>query len=325
MSKTEILVVGGAGYIGSQCASELKKSGFSPIVLDNLSTGHEVNVRWGPMLKGEIGDAGFLDRVFSEHKIAGVMHFAAHALVGESMAAPGKYYRNNVGATVTLLDAMVRHQVRSFIFSSTCAIYGEPERIPMREDDPQNPINPYGRSKLMVERILKDFDAAHGLRYTSLRYFNAAGADPDGETGEAHDPETHLIPLAIDAALGKSGGLKVFGTDYDTPDGTCLRDYIHTVDLSSAHILALGRLLDGGASAAYNLGNGEGYSVLQVIEAVKKAAGKGLPFEAIQRRAGDPARLIGSSEKIKAELGWAPRYSSLDDIVGHAVAWAAQK
>ena len=325
MPKGKILVVGGAGYIGSQCAKELKKDGFEPVVLDNLSSGHERNVRWGRFLNGDIGDAVFLEKIFSEERFDGVMHFAAHALVGESVENPGKYYQNNVAATLTLLQAMARHDVKRFIFSSTCATYGEPAETPMSETHPQNPINPYGRSKLMVESMLKDFDAAHGLRYAALRYFNAAGADPDGETGEEHDPETHIIPLAIAAALGKRESVSVFGSDYDTPDGTCVRDYIHTVDLCSAHILALKRLQEGGESSVYNLGNGEGYSVLQVIEAVKKVSGRTFKIDVKGRRLGDPARLIGSSEKIKAALGWSPKYPDLEDIVRTAYAWHASR
>ncbi|MFH2202377.1 MAG: UDP-glucose 4-epimerase GalE [Elusimicrobiota bacterium] len=325
MADESILVVGGAGYIGSQCAKELKKAGFEPVVLDNLCTGYRDNVRWGPFIEGDIGDSALLDEVFSSRRFAGVMHFAAHALVGESMENPGKYYRNNVAATLNLLQAMVRAKTANFIFSSTCAVYGEPEQVPLREDHPRRPINPYGRSKLMVEEMLQDFDAAYGLRYSALRYFNAAGADPEGETGEAHDPETHIIPLAIQAALGRRAGLKVFGADYDTPDGTCLRDYIHTVDLSAAHILALRRLLDGGASAAYNLGNEEGRSVLEVIAAVKKASGKDFKVEQVERRPGDPARLIGSSAKIKQELGWSPRYGELETMVRTAWDWAQRR
>ncbi|MFC1680019.1 UDP-glucose 4-epimerase GalE, partial [Elusimicrobiota bacterium] len=228
ISKGEILVVGGAGYIGSQCCKELKKAGYKPITFDNLCTGHKENVKWGPFIDGDLTFPELLDHAFTAHKIQGVMHFAAHSLVGESMENPAKYYRNNVGGTLNLLEAMTRHQVDKFIFSSTAATFGMPKKIPIDEAHPQNPINPYGKSKLAVEKMLEDFDQAHGIKYTSLRYFNAAGADPDKETGEKHDPETHLIPLVLDAAAGRRDSIKVFGTDYDTPDGTCIRDYVHT-------------------------------------------------------------------------------------------------
>jgi UDP-arabinose 4-epimerase len=319
MGKGTILVAGGAGYIGSQCAKELSRQGYEPVVVDNLCTGYRKNVRWGPFVEGDISDPALMDRVFRQHEVLAVMHFAAHALVAESMSDPGKYYRNNVAATLSLLESMVRCKVPRFIFSSTCATYGMPRHTPMREDHPQEPINTYGTTKLMVERMLADFDRAHGLRYTALRYFNAAGADPDLETGEEHVPESHLIPTVLDAALGKLPSVKLFGKDYDTPDGTCVRDYIHTVDLSTAHILAVERLLSGAPSAVYNLGNGEGYSVLQVIETVRKAAGRDFRVDFADRRPGDPPRLVGSSAKAKAELEWKPRFGSLEAIVKTAL------
>ncbi len=321
MAKGTILVVGGAGYIGSQTAKELKGRGFEPLVLDDLSTGHNENVRWGPLIQGSCGDAALLDKLFSQHRIAGVMHFAAYALVGESVTDPAKYYRNNVAATSVLLEAVAKHQAGPFIFSSTAATFGEPKTIPIPEDHPQEPINPYGRTKLIVERMLADFDSAYGLKYAALRYFNAAGADPDGETGEKHDPESHLIPRAILSVLGKLDGLQIFGTDYDTPDGTCVRDYIHTVDLAAAHILALEKLLGKGDSCVYNLGNGEGRSVRQVLDAVQEVSGVKLEVKEGPRRPGDPPRLVASSEKAKTELGWKPKYADLKTIVRHAWNW----
>lgn len=322
--RDNVLVVGGAGYIGSHAAKGLFKAGFNPVVFDNLSRGNREALKWGDFVEGSLGDRKALDRVFSTRKIEAVMHFAAYALVGESVEKPGMYYQNNVAATVNLLDAMARAGCRKFIFSSTCAIYGEPERVPLTEDHPCRPINPYGRSKLMVEEILKDFEKAEGVNHVCLRYFNAAGADPDCETGERHDPETHLIPLAIEAAMGKRPPLKVFGEDYPTPDGTCLRDYIHVTDLSDAHLLALNHLLNGGGSRSFNLGNGNGYSVRQILNAVERALGKPVPHTMTGRRVGDPAILVGSSDLIRRELGWKPNFAEIDFIVETAARWHAK-
>lgn len=317
----KILVVGGAGYIGSHMCKHLSKNGYSPLVLDNLVYGHREAVQWGPLIQGSIEDARLLDKVFSEHDIYGVMHFAAYAYVGESVEDPAKYYRNNVAATLCLLEAMVRHGIDRFIFSSSCATYGEPVRIPMTEDHPQSPINPYGRTKLMVEQVLEDFERAYGLRSISLRYFNAAGADPDGELGEDHNPETHLIPLVLQTALGRREAIHIFGDDYPTTDGTCVRDYIHVEDLSHAHLIAMERLLDGASGEKFNLGNGEGYSVNQVIETARRVTGKSIPAKMDPRRPGDPPSLIGSSEKAMRDLGWKPKYPDLETILETAWNW----
>ena len=316
-----ILVTGGAGYIGSHACKALAKAGYTPITYDNLVYGHRWAVKWGPLEEGDIADYARLNEVIAKYQPVAVMHFAAYAYVGESVEDPGKYYRNNVAGTLTLLEAMRDHGIDQFIFSSTCATYGVPEAVPISEDHPQLPINPYGASKLMIERMLQDFDTAHGLRSISLRYFNAAGADPDGEIGEAHDPETHLIPLVLDAAAGKRLAITVFGDDYDTLDGTCIRDYIHVSDLADAHVLALKALEGGAKTTAYNLGNGQGFSVKQVIEAVESVSGKKVPVEIGQRRAGDPARLVGDSTRIRSELGWSPRYAELQFIIATAWHW----
>lgn len=296
-----ILVTGGAGYIGSHACKALAKAGHTPITYDNLVYGHRWAVKWGPLEEGDIADRDRLSEVIAKYQPVAVMHFAAYAYVGESVQDPGKYYRNNVAGTLTLLEVMRDLGIDKFIFSSTCATYGIPESVPIREDHPQRPINPYGASKLMIERMLQDFDVAHGLRSISLRYFNAAGADPDGEIGEAHDPETHLIPLVLDAAAGKRTAITVFGDDYETPDGTCIRDYIHVADLADAHVLALKALEDGAKTTAYNLGNGHGFSVKEVIETAERVAGKTVPVEIGQRRPGDPAKLVGDSTRIRSE------------------------
>ncbi|MEE4356139.1 MAG: UDP-glucose 4-epimerase GalE [Desulfococcaceae bacterium] len=319
--KKNILVAGGAGYIGSHMCKYLFKKGFSPVVLDNLMYGHPRAVKWGPLIQGDISDSALLDHVFSEYDFAGVMYFAAFINVGESVTDPAKYYQNNVGSAIHLLEAMQRHGAGNLIFSSSCAVYGEPREIPLTETHPCHPINPYGRSKLMVEQILSDFDTAYGMKYTSLRYFNAAGADPDGELGEDHSPETHLIPLIFQTILGKRNMLSVFGNDYPSKDGTCIRDYIHINDLARAHLLALERLLDGGDSAAYNLGNGAGYSVKEVIDMAEKVSGKAIPCEIKPRRAGDPPVLIGSAEKAVRELGWKPEFPDLESIMKTAWDW----
>ncbi len=316
-----ILVVGGAGYIGSLMVKMLARAGHGVTTLDNLSTGHMDAVRYGEFVLGDMADGALLDQLLASRPFDAVMHFAAFSLVGESMADPGKYYRNNVANTLNLLDAMVRHGVLNFIFSSTAAIFGEPVRLPMDESHPKLPINPYGRSKLMVEQILEDYDRAYGLKSTALRYFNAAGADPEGELGERHEPETHLIPLILQAASGRREAITVFGTDYDTPDGTCIRDYIHVQDLCDAHLLALERMLETGQSARYNLGNGEGFSVKEVIDTARRVTGRDIPTVWGERRPGDPARLVADATAARRELGWAPKFDALDAMIAHAQAW----
>lgn len=295
--------------------------GYDTVVFDNLVYGHREAVKWGKFVRGDLKNPEEIEAVFDACPIEAVMHFAAYAYVGESVTDPEKYYFNNVACTLNLLRAMRGHGCNKIIFSSTCATYGEPERVPITEDMPQNPINPYGASKLMVERILSDYGTAYGLRSVALRYFNAAGADPEGEIGENHDPETHLIPLVLDAASGKRSDIKVFGTDYPTRDGSCIRDYIHVEDLAKAHILALQYLQNGGASERFNLGNERGTSVLEVIEAVKKVTGKDFKVTLSDRRPGDPATLVGSSDKVKAVLGWEPQYAEIETIVEHAWKW----
>jgi UDP-glucose-4-epimerase GalE len=316
-----ILIVGGAGYIGSQTAKAVARAGLEPVVLDNLVYGHRWAARWGPLVEGDIADRALVDRVFREHRVTAVVHFAAYAYVGESVVHPRKYFHNNVTGTLALLDAMVDHGIRDIVFSSTCATYGEPVKVPMAEDHPQKPINPYGESKLAVERILHWYEKAYALRYAALRYFNAAGADPDGEIGEDHDPETHLIPLAIGAALGRAAELKIFGTDYPTPDGTAIRDYIHVADLADAHLLALGRLDQGDKALALNLGTGKGHSVREVLASVEKISGRKVPRVEVGRRAGDPPALVADASLAAQRLGWRPKYAALDTIVEHAFRW----
>jgi len=316
-----ILIAGGAGYIGSHMCKYLYQKGFTPIVLDNLIYGHREAVRWGPFYKGNIQDKNLLSRLFLKHEIEAVMHFAAFAYVGESLIDPEKYYENNVAATISLLEVMKENSIRDFIFSSSCATYGEPVNIPISEDHPQIPINPYGRTKLMVEQILDDYHTAYGIRYVSLRYFNAAGADPDGEIGEDHNPETHLIPLVLQTALGQMDEISVFGDDYPTEDGTCIRDYIHVNDLAQAHLLALEGLLNNRGGGKYNLGNGDGNSVKHVIDVARKVTGRNIPSKIVERRVGDPAILIGSSEKAINELGWKPQLADLPTIIETAWRW----
>ncbi len=316
-----ILVTGGAGYIGSHACKALAQAGYTPVSYDNLVYGHRWAVRWGPLEEGDIADRARLDSVIATYRPAAVMHFAAYAYVGESVQDPGKYYRNNVAGTLTLLESMRDHGIDKLVFSSTCATYGVPERAPITEDHPQHPINPYGASKLMIERMLADYDYAYGLRSISLRYFNAAGADPDGEIGEAHDPETHLIPLVLDAAAGRRPAIRVFGDDYDTPDGTCIRDYVHVTDLAGAHVQALGALLQQEPSRALNLGNGQGFSVREVIAMAEIVTGKRVPVEFGHRRLGDPARLVGNAGLAKSTLGWSPRYATLEQILATAWQW----
>ncbi|WP_137719772.1 UDP-glucose 4-epimerase GalE [Methylobacillus flagellatus] len=321
MIQNKFLVIGGAGYIGSHMVKHLIEHGHQVVVLDDLSSGHADALLGGELLVHDFADRPFLDELFTKHHFDGVFHFASQILVGESVNNPAKYYRANTFATLVLLEAMRDHGVQNFVFSSTAAVYGEPAYVPIDEAHPKIPLNPYGASKYMVEQILSDFDRAHGTKYVALRYFNAAGADPQARMGERHEPETHLVPLALQAVTGRRPALKVFGTDYDTPDGTCLRDYIHVDDLSSAHLLAMQYLQAGGASRAFNLGNGAGYSVQQVIDVAGKVAGKPVPVEYAPRRAGDPARLIADATQAKAVLGWEPQYDDLEAIIGHAWAW----
>ena len=316
-----VLVAGGAGYIGSYCCKLLKSKGYNPVVVDNLSTGFRRLARWGVFEWGELSDAEFLSSVFRRHDIHLVMHFAANALVGESVLDPEKYYRNNVCATLNLLGTMRKHGVRSFIFSSTAAIFGNPVQLPIREDHPKAPINPYGQSKLMVENILEDFNRSYQFNYVSFRYFNAAGADPDGETGELHDPETHIIPLAFQAALGLRDHVDLYGTDYPTPDGTCLRDYIHVADLAEAHVRAVDWLAEGRGSMIFNLGNERGFSVREIVELAAKISGRRIPVREAPRRPGDPAELVADSSRAREALAWKPRFSSIETILESAWRW----
>lgn len=316
-----VLLCGGAGYIGSHVNKELSAHGIETVVFDNLVYGHREAVQWGQFFRGDLSRESDIEDVFSRYRIDAVMHFAAYAYVGESMENPEKYYLNNVAATLNLLKTMRAHNCLRIIFSSTCATYGIPARVPITEELPQRPVNPYGASKLMVERIFRDYHQAYGLGFEALRYFNAAGADPDGAIGESHHPETHLIPLTLDAAAGKRENIQVFGTDYDTPDGTCVRDYIHVTDLARAHCLALEYLMDGGESCFFNLGNERGASVNEVIASVKKVTGRTFPVIHKPRRPGDPAVLVANSEKIRRTLGWEAMYPEIDEIVRHAWNW----
>lgn len=319
--KKRILVTGGAGYIGSHACKALARAGYTPISYDNLSRGFRSAVRWGPFEHGDLNDSARLDAVVAEHRPDAVLHFAARAYVGESVSDPAGYYRNNVAGTLTLLETMTRYGIDRIVFSSTCATYGIPCSLPLSEDQPQHPINPYGASKLMIERMLQDFDTAYGLRSLSLRYFNAAGADPDGETGELHDPETHLVPLVLQVASGQRPSIEVFGDDYPTPDGSCIRDYVHVSDLADAHVLALNYLDDDGATTAVNLGTGTGHSVLEVVETARRVTGRAIPLKVCQRRPGDPPTLTASAERAHDWLAWTPRYPALDDIIRHAWSW----
>lgn len=321
MKDKVILIVGGAGYIGSHVNKLLSKKNYRTVVFDNLSRGHAEFGKWGELFCGDLSDKKQIRECFRQYPIEAVMHFSAFAYVGESMSDPAKYYVNNVANTINLLEVMREFEVMSFIFSSSCATYGIPEQIPITEEHPQNPINPYGRTKLMVEEILKDCDRAYGMKYVSLRYFNAAGADPDAEIGEWHDPEPHLIPLVLDAALGSAEPVRIFGLDYDTPDGTCIRDYIHVNDLAEAHILALENLVGGKGSDVFNLGIGRGYSVKEVIESVRRVTGFDIAWEAAPRRSGDPAILVADASKAEKQLGWRPGFVDLDPIIESALRW----
>jgi len=324
MEKPTVLVTGGAGYIGSHAALALEAAGYPVVILDSLEYGHADLVERSlkaELVVGNTCDRTLLDHLFASRNIGAVMHFAAYIAVGESVTDPAKYYRNNVSGTLTLLQAMAAASVQHLVFSSTCAIYGPPQQIPISEDHPQNPISPYAQSKLMVEKMLADFGTAYGLRSVCFRYFNAAGADPQGRLGEDHNPETHLIPLVLMAALGRRESISIFGSDYDTPDGTCIRDYIHVSDLASAHVLGLEYLLQGGACEAFNLGNGNGFSVKQVIETARQVTGRPIQAIACERRPGDPPMLVGSSDKARQCLGWHPHYRDLTDIIAHAWQW----
>jgi len=321
---TTILVTGGAGYIGSHAVLALKNAGYEVVVLDNLSNGHRELVEQVLQVKlivGDTSDRPLLDNIFTTHNITAVMHFAAYIAVGESVTDPAKYYHNNVAGTLTLLEAMLAASINKFIFSSTCALYGVPKFVPLTEDHPQDPISPYATTKWMVERILSDFDTAYNLKSVRFRYFNAAGADPTGLLGEDHEPETHLIPLVLMAALGKRESILIFGTDYPTSDGTCIRDYIHVTDLAQAHVLGLEYLLKGGDSEVFNLGNGSGFSVREVIESAKEVTGAEIKIEERDRRPGDPPILVGSSDKASKVLGWRPQYPNIKDILTHAWQW----
>lgn len=316
-----IFIAGGAGYIGSHANKFLTKKGYKTIVFDNLVTGHSDFAKWGKFYKGDLSNIDDIDKVFKENKIEAVMHFSAFAYVGESVKEPAKYYINNVSNTINLLEVMKKYGVKYFIFSSTCATYGNPIKVPIDETHPQNPVNPYGRSKLMVEQILSDYDKAYGIKYINLRYFNASGADSDCEIGERHNPETHLIPLAIYNALGINKSITVFGTDYPTHDGTCIRDYIHVEDLANAHWLAFEYLKSKNSSDSFNLGNGEGFSVREIINVVEKISGKRLNVVEGMRREGDPPVLISRSEKAKKVLGWDTKYKNIEDIIETAYHW----
>ena len=315
-----MLVTGGAGYIGSHAAKALQRAGYRVVVFDNLIAGHRAAAKFGELVEGDVGDTAAVRAALRRHEISAVMHFAAFLDVGESVREPAKYYRNNVVGALSVLEAMAAESVRHFVFSSTCATYGEPIETPIAETHPQKPINSYGESKLAIERALPHFETAHGMRYVALRYFNASGADPDGEIGEDHAPEIHIIPRAIEAAtLGR--GLQVFGDDYPTPDGTCLRDYVHVTDLADAHVKALESISGGGSSGAYNLGTGQPHSVREVIDTVGRVTGRHVPWTIAPRRPGDPAILNASAKKAQAELGWTPRLGDLETIVRTAWDW----
>jgi UDP-arabinose 4-epimerase len=319
--RLKILVTGGAGYIGSHTCKALAAAGYAPVVLDDLSAGHDWAVRWGPLIAGDIADRALVMKTLKRFNVQAVIHFAAYGYVGESVQHPRKYFDNNVSKTLALLDTLLDAGVDKVVFSSSCATYGIPRELPIAEDHPQNPINPYGASKLFVENILRWYEQAYRLCYTSLRYFNAAGADPDGEIGEDHAPETHLIPLVIAAAQGRHSAIEVFGTDYDTADGTAVRDYVHVCDLATAHIKALDRLIDGGASASVNLGTGRGHSIRDVISAVEVVGGRAVPAIEGRRRSGDPPVLIANPQLGQSVLGWEPLNSDLRTIVESAWQW----
>lgn len=316
-----ILVTGGAGYIGSHACKALADAGYTPVTLDNFDHGHRWAVKWGPLVEGDLADSDLLRQTFDEYHIDAVIHFAAYAYVGESMTEPGKYFRNNVINTIRLLDAMVECSVDKIVFSSTCASYGLPVSVPMDEQHPQRPVNPYGESKLFIERALHWYSMAHGIRAAALRYFNAAGADPEAEIGEDHSPETHLIPLAIEAALGRRSHVDIYGSDYPTPDGSAIRDYIHVTDLATAHVLALKKLQAGSDNLFLNLGTGQGHTVREVISKVEQISGEQVDARMAPRRAGDPAELVAATGLAAETLGWKPEHSSLETIIETALNW----
>ncbi len=318
---SHVIVTGGAGYVGSHVCKALAAEGFVPVAVDNLERGHQWAVKWGPFEHGDIQDQARLEAVMKKYEPVAVMHFAAYAYAGESMDDPAPYYKNNVSGTLYLLAAMRRCSVDHIVFSSSCAVYGVPATTPIPEDHPQHPINPYGASKAAVERILCDFDAAYGIRSVFLRYFNAAGADPEGDLGEAHNPETHLIPLVLDVALGRRPNVAIYGADYDTSDGTCIRDFIHVCDLADAHLLALRRLLNTGVSECFNLGNGEGSSVKQVIDVAASVTKIGVPFAIMPRRLGDPPVLVADATRARKILRWRPRRPELRTQIADAWQW----
>jgi UDP-arabinose 4-epimerase len=320
-----ILVTGGAGYIGSHTARLLAENGHEAVVYDNLSRGHPWAVRWGPLVKGDLAERELLTKTLMDYRIEAVVHFAAFALVGESMQQPELYFRNNTLGSLALLESMQRAGVASIVFSSTCATYGNPERLPLREDHPTRPVNPYGESKLMTEKMLRWFEECHGLRWTALRYFNACGAHPDGDLGEWHDPETHLIPNILRAITGEIPHLEVYGTDYPTPDGTAIRDYIHVLDLAEAHLKALEHLGHGGECGVWNLGTGKGHSVREVVRVVEEVTGRKVPLKECPRRPGDPPELVADPQRAMAKLGWKPRWSSIELVVETAWKWETRK
>lgn len=320
-----ILVIGGAGYIGSHTADVLVKRGYDVVIFDSLELGHRLatEIVGCPFVHGDYGDLTALNKAIKQYNVDAIFHFGAYASVGDSVIDPARYYESNIGRGLTLLRATLDNGIKNFIFSSSAATYGEPQILPIPEDHPQKTTNPYGETKLMFERILQDYDAAYGLKSVSLRYFNAAGADPEGRLGEDHTPEQHILPLLIDAALGRRAEVKIFGTDWDTRDGTCLRDFVHVHDLADAHIRALEYLKDGGKTTAYNLGNSYGTTVQEAVEATERVSGKKINAVPAPRRPGDPGRLVASCDKIKAELGWNPQYPDIDTIIQHAYNWRA--
>jgi UDP-glucose-4-epimerase GalE len=316
-----VLITGGAGYVGSHTCKALAAKGYLPISLDNLIRGHRGAVQWGPFIQGDITDSAVLDRIFYDYRPKAVIHFAAYAYVGESVEHPAKYYRNNVAGSISLLEAMRRHNCNNIIFSSSCSTYGMPLQVPIPESHPQNPINPYGRTKLMMEQIIRDYGSAYGIRYAILRYFNAAGADPEGQIGEDHDPETHLIPLLLQTVLGQRDCTEVYGTDYDTPDGTAIRDYIHVKDLAGAHLLALKYLTESGQNLCVNLGTGRGHSVMDVIRAVQQVTGKSVAYRLSGRRPGDPPVLVAKPDLACSMLGWKPNFGGIQETISTAWNW----
>jgi len=319
-----ILVTGGAGYIGAHACKALARAGYRPVAYDNLSRGHRAAVRWGPLVEGNLADRARLCAALAEHQVAAVMHFAAHAYVGESVIDPALYYRNNLVGTLSLLDAMRETGVGEIVFSSTCAIYGMPQTVPIRETQIPSPVNPYGETKLAIERALHWYGQAYGIRCVALRYFNAAGADLEGEIGERHEPETHLVPLVLQAALGHRSHIDIYGSDYPTPDGTAVRDYVHVDDLAGAHLLALERLRAGGASIAANLGTGRGHSVREVVAAAEAVCGRSIPARAAPRRPGDPPVLVADPNLAAEIFGWRAQHSDLDTIIRTALDWHAR-